>query len=67
MFNIELNRRKRCENASEAIQAGLRLLEEEENKVQVLKKAFDEGIRNGVAKGFDVQRRLATLKGIGMC
>ena len=52
----------RFKNASEVIRAGLRLLEEEEAKMAVLKKAIQEGIDSGVAKDFDPQTHLAQLK-----
>ncbi|MDP4185893.1 MAG: type II toxin-antitoxin system ParD family antitoxin, partial [Bacteroidota bacterium] len=37
----------RYKNASEVVCAGLRLLEEEENKVIALKEAIQEGIDSG--------------------
>jgi len=40
-------------NTSEAIRAGLRLLEEEENKIIALKKAMSEGIESGIGENFD--------------
>lgn len=52
----------RYKNASEVIRAGLRLLEEEENKVQILKNAIQEGIDSGIAKNFDPKKHLETLK-----
>lgn len=52
----------RYKNASEVIRAGLRLLEEEENKVQILKSAIQEGIDSGIAKNFDPKKHLETLK-----
>ncbi len=52
----------RYNNASEVVRAGLRLLEEQENKVAALKSAIDEGVRSGIAVGFDPQQRLRTLK-----
>jgi antitoxin ParD1/3/4 len=52
----------RFRNASEVIRAGLRLLEEEEAKMEVLKKAIQEGIDSGVAKDFDPRAHLAQLK-----
>ncbi len=52
----------RFNNASEVIRAGLRLLEEEENKLMVLKKAIKEGISSGRAKNFDPKKHLANLK-----
>ncbi|WP_237586631.1 type II toxin-antitoxin system ParD family antitoxin [Pontibacter russatus] len=52
----------RYKNASEVIRAGLRLLEEEENKVQALKNAVQEGIESGIAKDFDAKSHLEMLK-----
>jgi len=52
----------RFKNASEVIRAGLRLLEEEENKIIVLKNAITEGIESGIAKDFDPQIHLESLK-----
>jgi len=52
----------RFKNASEVIRAGLRLLEEEENKITVLKKAIKEGIDSGVVKSFDAKKHLTKLK-----
>ncbi|MBB6004979.1 antitoxin ParD1/3/4 [Arcicella rosea] len=52
----------RFKNASEVIRAGLRLLEEEENKIQILKREIQEGIDSGLAKNFDAKKHLETLK-----
>lgn len=52
----------RFNNASEVIRAGLRLLEEEENKLQLLKVAIDEGTKSGLAKNFDPKKHLILLK-----
>ena len=52
----------RYNNASEVVRAGLRLLEEQESKVVALKSAIDEGVRSGIAVGFDPQQHLRTLK-----
>lgn len=52
----------RYKNASEVIRAGLRLLEEEENKVQILKNAIREGIESGIAKDFNPKNHLESLK-----
>lgn len=52
----------RYKNASEVIRAGLRLLEEEENRAKILKNAIQEGIESGVAKDFDAKKHLETLK-----
>ncbi len=52
----------RFSTASEVIRAGLRLLEEEENKVLALRKALDEGIKSGRSLDFDPKKHLAILK-----
>ena len=52
----------RFKNASEVIRAGLRLLEEEENKVIALRKAINEGIESGFAENFDPEKHLELLK-----
>ena len=54
----------RYKNASEVIRAGLRLLEEEENKIQILKNAIQEGIESGIAKDFNPKKHLESLKAI---
>ncbi len=52
----------RFKNASEIIRAGLRLLEEEENKLIALKRSINEGIESGIAHNFDATSHLETLK-----
>jgi len=52
----------RFKNASEVIRAGLRLLEEEESKIVVLKKAIQEGFDSGLAKTFNAKKHLERLK-----
>jgi len=52
----------RYKNASEVIRAGLRLLEERENKVQALKNAIQEGIDSGINEDFDADEFLKELK-----
>ena len=52
----------RFKNASEVIRAGLRLLEEEENKILALKNAIHQGIESGIAKNFDSKNHLELLK-----
>jgi antitoxin ParD1/3/4 len=52
----------RFNNASEVVRAGLRLLEDEENKVIALRKAIADGIESGRAKDFDPKKHLAILK-----
>lgn len=52
----------RFKNASEVIRAGLRLLEEEENKAMVLRNAIQTGIDSGIAENFNPQKHLKELK-----
>jgi len=52
----------RFKNASEVVRAGLRLLEEEENKLFILKKAVKEGIDSGRVENFDPKKHLEILK-----
>jgi antitoxin ParD1/3/4 len=48
-------------SASEVVRAGLRLLEEREAKLALLRGALAEGKRSGVAKGYSLQRVLRKL------
>jgi antitoxin ParD1/3/4 len=52
----------RFKDADEVIRAGLRLLEEEENRVLSLEKAINEGIESGTAVDFDSEKHLELLK-----
>ena len=52
----------RFKNVSEVIRAGLRLLEEEESKIIVLRTAIQEGIDSGIAQDFDPKKHLESLK-----
>ena len=52
----------RYQNTSEVIRAGLRLLEEEENRIILLRNAIDEGINSGIATDFHPQKYLEELK-----
>lgn len=52
----------RYNNASEVVRAGLRLLEDEENKIMALKKAIQEGMDSGIAEDFEPKAFLASLK-----
>jgi antitoxin ParD1/3/4 len=55
-------REGRYKNASEVVRAGLRLLEEEEQKIIALRHAIDEGINSGLAEDFDPDEHLKMLK-----
>lgn len=52
----------RYKNASEIVRAALRLLEEEESKMIVLKEAIHEGINSGIAHDFEAKSHLKKLK-----
>jgi antitoxin ParD1/3/4 len=52
----------RFNNASEVVRAGLRLLEDEENKIVALRKAINDGIESGRAVDFDAKKHLNVLK-----
>lgn len=52
----------RFTNASEVVRAGLRLLEEEENRLLVLKNAIQEGINSGRIENFNPNTHLEILK-----
>lgn len=52
----------RYKNVSEVIRAGLRMLENEEEKVKILRAAIQEGIDSGIAENFDPKEHLKSLK-----
>ncbi len=52
----------RYKNVSEVIRAGLRMLENEENKVIALKNAIQEGLNSPVVENFDFDENLKRLK-----
>jgi antitoxin ParD1/3/4 len=52
----------RYKNASEVVRAGLRLLEEEENKTMALRNAIQDGIDSGIAHDFNPETLLRNLK-----
>ncbi len=52
----------RYKNASEVVRAGLRLLEEEENKIIALRDAIQSGIESGIATDFNPDTHLEQLK-----
>ena len=52
----------RYKNVSEVIRAGLRLLENEENKAIALKNAIQEGLNSPLVEDFDFDKNLKSLK-----
>ena len=52
----------RYKNASEVVRAGLRLLEEEENRIIALREAIHEGSESGIAYDFNPESYLERLK-----
>ena len=51
----------RYHSASEVIRAGLRLLEQEERKVEVIKSALELGEKSGIAQEFNATNHLQSL------
>jgi antitoxin ParD1/3/4 len=52
----------RYNNASEVIRAGLRLLEEEEERFMILKDALKKGLDSGIAQDFNPEKHLLMMK-----
>ena len=52
----------RYKNVSEVIRAGLRLLEDEENKAMALKAAIEKGLESPRVENFDFRENLKKLK-----
>ena len=52
----------RYTNASEVIRAGLRRLEEDEQRIAALRAAIDEGEASGYVEDFDFDAHLEALK-----
>ena len=52
----------RFKNASEVVRAGLRLLEDEENRIIELREAIQGGIESGIAYDFNPESHLEQLK-----
>jgi antitoxin ParD1/3/4 len=52
----------RYNNASEVVRSGLRLLEDQEQKIAALRSAIDEGMSSGYVEGFDADAHLQELK-----
>ena len=51
----------RYSNASEVIREGLRLVDEREQKIQLLREAIEAGEKSGYIKNFDPIKHLADL------
>ncbi|MGB4847907.1 MAG: type II toxin-antitoxin system ParD family antitoxin [Saprospiraceae bacterium] len=51
----------RYASASEVIREGLRLVDEREQKIKILKEAIEAGERSGYVKNFDPIKHLAKL------
>ena len=51
----------RYASASEVIRAGLRLVDEREQKIKLLREAIEAGERSGYVKNFDPLKHLAEL------
>jgi antitoxin ParD1/3/4 len=52
----------RYKNVSEVVRAGLRLLEDEENRVMALKSAIQKGLDSPLVENFDFKENLKKLK-----
>ena len=50
---------KHSKITSEAIRAELRLLKEDESRIEALRSAIDEGVQSGIAAGFNPESHLA--------
>ena len=51
----------RYSSASEVIRAGLRLVDEQESKIRILRDAIEAGERSGYVKNFDPVKHLELL------
>jgi len=52
----------RYASASEVIRAGLRLIDEREKKIKLLREAIEEGENSGYVKDFDPTKHLASIQ-----
>ena len=51
----------RFNSVSEVVRAGLRLLEDEEMKIQKLREAINEGVQSGFVENYDPKEHLKSL------
>ena len=52
----------RYNNASEVVRSGLRLLEDQEQKMAALRSAIEEGMNSSIVEDFDSQEFLQQMK-----
>ena len=52
----------RYNNASEVVRSGLRMLEEQEQKMAALRSALQQGLDSGIAQDFDAESYLKEMK-----
>lgn len=52
----------RYNNVSEVVRSGLRLLEDQEQKMAALRKAIDEGLNSGIVEDFNPDAYLEEMK-----
>ena len=52
----------RYNNASEVVRSGLRLLEDQEQRMAALCSAIEEGLNSGIVEDFDPQEHLQQMK-----
>ena len=52
----------RYNNASEVVRSGLRLLEDQEQKMAALRSAIEEGLNSSIVEDFDSQDFLQQMK-----
>ena len=52
----------RYNNASEVVRSGLRLLEDQEQRMAALRSAIEEGMNSGIVEDFDPQEHLKQMK-----